>query len=277
MIFKSLLKSIFVIALFISVTNFANAEIIKNAGFTNSQILVSNNAPNVSDIVRMSMPIYNESGGTLYGVVRLYQDDQKISEKSVVLKVGEFGGFSFEWKAVAGLHNFSLKLEDTFIQLPKQNKTIAVFENRLSEISIRTQGTATNNPETSNKSGELFKEYTVSSESQISPTETGIDSYRQDFLYGAEEKINSIKQDINESVKQNTEYEKRLNNLKDSLPRADGSLLTPLQYLYAWFLGAVAYILANAYLFYGLLILFVFLILRFIVRKFHHRHPGHYR
>ncbi len=275
MSFKFLLKSIFVFVFFVSTANVAFAEVIKNAGFTSATIIVSNSAPNVSDLVRMSMPIYNESGGTLYGIVRFYEDDKKISEKSIVLKTSEFGGFSYEWKALPGYHNFVLKLEDTFVQMPKQNKNIAVLENRLSEISVRTQGSAVS-PEVSS-GGELFKEYDVSSESQALPADSGIDAYRQDFLYGAEVKINSIKQDINESVKQNAEYEKRLNNLKDSLPRADGSLLTPVQYLYAWFLGAVAYILANAYLFYGVLVLVLFLILRFIVRKFQHRHIGHYR
>lgn len=271
--FKFLLKSIFVIALFLSMANFVFAEMVKNAGFTSNTILVSNSAPNAGDIVRMSMPIYNESGGTLYGNVRIYQDGQKLSEKSIVLKVGEFGGFSFEWKAVAGVHDFDLKLEDTSIQLPKQNKTIVVLDNRLSEITIRTQGSSP----AITTDGELFKEYNIGSEAQASPTDTGIDSYRQDFLYEAEVKINSIKQDINESVKQNTEYEKRLNNLKDSLPRADGSLLTPLQYVYAWFLSAVAYILANVYLFYGVVALLVLLILRFFIRKFRRRHHAQYK
>lgn len=263
-------KTIFVFVMLVT-ANFAFAEMVKNAGFTGKTILVSNNAPVVGDTVRMSMPIYNETKGTLYGNVRLYENGKKMGEKAVILKIGEFGGFSYEWKAVPGSHDFVLKLEDTFVQEPKKEKVIVVLENREAEITLRSQGSGSS---IIDSAPDLFKEYTVDSEEQTAPGDSGIDSIRQDFASNAEAKINSIKQDINESVKQNAEYEKRLNALRESLPRADGSVLTPLQYLYAWALGALAYILSNAYLFYGIVILIGFWILRFIFRKFRHGHHG---
>ncbi len=249
--------------------NFTSAQTLKNAGFTGREIIVSNNVPLVGEMVRMSMPIYNESGGVLTGVVRLYKNDKILGEKAVTLKVGEFGGFSNEWKAEPGVHEFTLKLEDTFIQKPKMTKELVVLDKREAVLVVRTQGLNDQNSES------LLKEYPIESEDQVIDGDTGIDAYRKDFLHSTEEKINYLKQDIAESIKQNEEYEKRLNNLKESLPRSDGSLLTPVQYLYAWGLGALTFILSNAYAFYGTIILIIFLLLRYIVRKIGRRHRNH--
>jgi hypothetical protein len=266
-------KIIFIVGILFVQTN-VYAEMVKNSGFTSSSILVTNDTPIVGETVRLSIPIYNETKGVVSATVRLYENDKKIAEKTIVLKTGEFSGFSTEWKAVSGDHNFEIKLEDTFLQLPKSTKNIVVLENRYAKVLVKTQGS--DNNQAQDESG-LLKEYTVVSEEQKSPMESGIDSYRQDFLYDAEIKINSIRQDISESVKQNTEYEKRLNELRDTLPRADGSLLTPIQYVYAWTLGALAYVLSNAYMFYGLIALVLFLVLRFIIRRVRRRHHLHNR
>lgn len=243
------------------------AETIKNAGFTGNEILVSNETPVVGESIRLSMPVYNESKGSIAGTVRLYENDKKLAEKAVVLKIGEFAGVSFEWKAIPGSHTFKLGFEDTTIQLPKTEKEVVVLSKREAAATVYTQGSSNN--------GSLLKEYSVETEDQTKINTTGIDGYRQDFLVDAEAKIKLIRRDISESVKQNEQYEARLNELRDSLPRADGSLLTPLQYVYAWALGAIAYILSNAYLFYGIGALLLFLILRFIIQKFHRAHRGH--
>ncbi len=262
---KFLTKVLIFLSVFLLQSSVTFAETLKNAGFTGDTILVSNAFPNIGENVRMSMPIYNESSGILTANVRLYQNDKKIGEKAITVKVGEFTGFTYEWKATPGTSNFVVKLEDTMIQKPKAAKEIVVLENRVASITIHPQGSV---DDTS-----ILKEYEVSSEDQASLETNGIDSFRQDFLLDAETKIMDIRKDISESVKQNTEYEKRLNELKNSLPRADGSLMTPMQYVYAWFLGAIAYILSNAYLFYGVSALLAFLVLRFIIRKLHH--PKH--
>ncbi len=259
----------FVLASFLVIfANLSFAETLSNAGLTGDKILVSNDSPVSGEMVRISMPFYNESGGLISGVARLYNNDKKIAEKAFSLKVGEFSGFSLEWNASPGINNFVLKLEDTYITLPKKPKELVVLKNREARTTIYTQGGV--------KEDNLFKEYTVSSENQVVPESgSGIDAYRQDFLIDAEKKIIDIRKDITESVKQNQQYEKRLQELRSSLPRSDGSLLTPVQYIYAWILGAIAYILSNAYLFYGVCLLFVFIILRFIIRKIHRHGNRH--
>lgn len=270
--FISMKKNLFLKFLFICFialsSNFTFAETLSNAGLTGDKILVSNESPVAREMVRISMPFYNESGGLISGVARLYNNDKKIAEKTFSLKVGEFSGFSLEWNAVPGINNFVLKLEDTFITLPKKEKTIVVLKNREARTTIYTQGSV--------KEETIFKEYAVESETQVVPQSgSGIDAYRQDFLIDAEKKITDIRKDITESVKQNQQYEKRLQELRSALPRSDGSLLTPVQYLYAWVLGAVAYILSNAYLFYGICGLIILLILRFIIRKIHRHGNRH--
>ncbi len=267
------MKRFFIFTAFIltmlSLSLTVNAEVLKNAGFAGNTILIQNSTPTAGETVRLSMPLYNESKGIISGTVRLYQDENKIAEKTVSLKTGEFSGVSFEWKAVSGTHNFKLRFEDTQIQNPKSSKEIVILEKREALLTVNVQG--------GDSEGALFKEYPIVSEVQQTPDNSGIDSYRQDILSSAENKINSIKKDIGESIKANEEYEERLSELRSSLPRADGSLLTPVEYLYAWFLGALAFVLSNTYLFYGVSVLIIFLLLRFIIRRFthHHRHLHH--
>ncbi len=246
------------------------AQTIKNAGFTGSEIILSNSVPVVGEMVRMSMPIYNESGGTLTGVVKLYKGSSVIGEKTITLKVGEFSGFSNEWKAEPGTHQFVLKLEDTYIQKPKSVKELIVLGNREAKATIKTQGLSTENSDV------LLKEYEIASEEQQIDSGSSIDIYRKDFLADTEARIKFLRQDISESIKQNEEYEKRLSSLKESLPRSDGSLLTPVQYMYAWSLGALSFILSNPYVFYSTVALIILLILRFIIRRIQRRRHYHH-
>lgn len=266
-----MLKYFYFILFFFFIVFGVNAATLTNAGFASDSILVTNSSPDLGESIKLSIPLYNESGGIINGSVILYEKDKKIEEKIIILKNGEFSGVSFTWKATPGIHNFVFKFEDTTIQLPKKTKEMIILENRESKINVYTQG-GIQNPEVVEKDNSLFKQYVVDNENQATIETTGIDGYRQDFLTEAEIKLQSIRKDINQSISQNKEYEQRLSELRDALPRADGSLMTPVQYIYAWMLGAVAYILSNMYLFYGIIAFFIFIILRFIIRRFRRNH-----
>jgi hypothetical protein len=267
MLFKTRLYFALFLLLAFTFSGSVYGAIITNAGFGSESILISSSTPVNGETIHLSIPLYNQSGGTLSGVVRFYQDDKKINEHNITVKNNEFGGVNFDLKVTSGNHNLVIKLEDTTITKPKTAKEIVVLKNRELNTIIHVQDKDGISP----VSDGILKEYPVQNETQVIDTSSGIDSYRQDFLNSAEIKMGTIKQDIKENVKQNEQYEARLNELRKSLPRSDGSLLTPLQYLYAWGLAAISYILANVYLFYGLVFLVVFLIIRFIFKKFHNR------
>lgn len=240
--------------------------ILNNAGFSSESLLISNTAPNNGETIHVSAPVYNQSNGVLTGAIRFYVDGKKVNEKIITVKSNEFAGANFDLKTTKGSHNLQIKLEDTFIQEPKSTKNIVVLKNRELSSIIHVQGVKEEIPV---KEDGLLKEYTVTDENQTVEQNTGIDSYRQDFLNSAQIKMENIKKDIKENIKQNEQYETRLNELRETVPRTDGTLLTPLQYVYAWLLSAVSYILGNIYLFYFLICLILFIIIRFIFKKFH--------
>lgn len=248
-----------------------SAETLANAGFTGNTILVSNDAPITGDTVRLSIPLYNESTGTIYGTVRLYEKDKMISEKSVVLKSKEFTGVTFPWIATFGNHSFKFLFEDTTILYPKKTKEVIVLQNREANIVITTQNNADDKIPVTTNENTILKEYTIPNDSGVQIKNDTLDSYRQDFLYDIEHKIQIIKNDISNNIKSNAEYEKRLSDLRASTPRKEGSLLTPLQYLYAWLLGAAVYIMGNIYLFYGIIAFILFLLIRGIIKRARHR------
>jgi hypothetical protein len=272
-----LFRFVFVIALFF-IGSTLHAAMLTNAGFTSDKIIVSNSTPESGATVKLSIPIYNESDGTLSGIVRLYVNGKEIAEKSFIIKSGEFNGLTFPWFVVKGNHDFVFKFEETIIQYPKRPKEIVILSNREAQISIFTQAKIGDEDVIVSLDDAILKEYEVpDSNTNIGADSQpvgsiGIDSYRKDFLYEIEQKVGIIKKDISESVKSNQEYEERLTGLRSSVPGSDGHLLTPIQYLYAWFLGAVAYVLSNMYIFYGLIALILFILIRFIAGKVHHSH-----
>ncbi len=247
-----------------------SGQTVPHAGFTGDEILISNETPSKGETVRLSIPLYNESGGVITGMVRLYEKDKKIGEQSITLKTASFSGVTFEWEALSGAHMFVFKLEDTTILYPKKTKEVVILENREAKGSLTTQLTSADSIP-SNEEG-LLKEYSVDDRSETNASTNSIDTYRQDFLYDIEDKVKAIRRDISESVQSNAEYEERLTDLRSSVPRSDGSLLTPLQYVYAWLLGAAVYVISNAYLFYGLGILILFFVIRIVIKRVRRTH-----
>ncbi len=267
MLQKSKLFKIIFITLSVFYSGNVLGLVLTNAGFSSQSLLISNTTPNAGDTIRISVPIYNQSNGVLFGNVRFYVDNQKVNEKTINVKQNEFSGVNFDLKTTKGSHNLQVKLEDTTIQEPKSTKNIVVLKNRELSSIIYVQGVKDEIPV---KEDGILKEYAVTNEDQTIEENTSIDSYRQDFLNSAQIKMESIKRDIKENVKQNEQYEARLNELRETVPRTDGTLLTPVQYVYAWLLSAVSYILGNIYLFYFLIGLIIFIIIRFIFKKIHH-------
>jgi hypothetical protein len=245
---------------------FAFAATLSNAGFTGDKVLVSKTTPVIGESVRLSMPLYNESGGTLSGAVVIYLNDTtKLAEQKITLRNTEFSGSSFEWKPKeSGKFTITFKFENTTLEIPKKPKEVVVLENRTAKTDITVLGESGEKVVTENG---LLKEYETNVPASKNPSD-GFDAYRASILEDIQSKTTTIKKDIRDTLKQNQEYEARLTELKGSLPKANGNLLTPVQYLYAWILGIVAYTIANPILFYGLGLLIVIILIRFIARKY---------
>ena len=178
-----LFRFVFIFALFF-IGVVSHAAMLTNAGFTSDEIIVSNSTPESGLTVKLSIPIYNESDGVLSGIVRLYVDDKKISEKSFILKPGEFDGATFPWIAIKGNHDFLFKFEETMIQYPKKPKEIVVLYNREAKISIFTQFKVGEEDKIVSKEDAILKEYEVvgTIDTKTNTESIGIDSYRKDFL-----------------------------------------------------------------------------------------------
>lgn len=267
MIYKTQLFKFIFLALILLFSNSVFGAVLTSSGFSSSSLLISNTTPNSGETIKVSAPVYNQSTGVIYGNVRFYVDGQKINEKPITIKQNEFSGVNFDFKVTKGSHNLQVKLEDTFIQEPKSSKVVTILKNRELSSIINVQGVKDETPFTEDG---ILKEYTLVNETQKVEQNTTIDSYRQDFLSSSQIKIENIRKDIKQNIETNKQYEARLNELRETVPRSDGTLLTPLQYVYAWILSAVSYILGNVYLFYSLIGLIIFIIIRFIFKRFHH-------
>lgn len=257
------LLGIFLVFVFLPI--FVFGETYKNVGFTSNEILVSNLAPILGENVRVSMPIYNETKDTLNGVVNLYINEEKKLEKPISVKSGQYSGVSYEWKAEYGKYEFVFKLEDTSLVPTKGASSIAILENREAKATIQTQGSKN----IINIETDILRDYEdVKLTTDTDVSSSSIDKYRTELVENTKNKISFLKQDINESIKQNLEYERRLDDLKKSVPKNNATLLTPVQYFYVWFLNAVAFVASNKYFFYVFLGLLFFIIFRVILRRF---------
>lgn len=283
-IFYFVFATLFIFPFF--VFNIAGAETVPNAGFGVNGIILSDTTPVMGESIKVGMPLFNQTDGVLTGSVQFIDNNVVREVKKFALVAGQFSGVTFVWSATTGKHNLVLRLDNTTLKLPKKVSELVVLDNReaLLRVDVASSANASNSNDVvpaglvgpTQQDDSPIRSYNIDSEKQdiITAPIVGIDAYRSDFLGTVEASIAKIKKDITENLHQNQIYQKKLADLRTSMPRSGSGLLTPLQYLYVWFLGAAAFVTGNPFMFYGLGGFIIFLILRFIIRKLfrHHRH-----
>lgn len=262
---------------------------IPNVGFVPGNIWYSKDPFEEKDKIKIYTFVYNSDARELSGTVVFFDKTTLLGKKDFILGGNTAGDVSIDWTVSAGDHTIFGKIENAkFLVSQGKYEEIFIADNE-TEKSTRTVSkkiiigqTDTNiNPisnigDTISNSVSNLKN-TVEEKTPnfitepIVSTTNVLEKFRENTNIISDNKKEEIKKEI-ESLNniKNTSDKKVVTNSKtssDSKITIPNSILKPFKYVELFFLTIFSFILNNKIIFYGILIIIIFFILRFIWNK----------
>jgi hypothetical protein len=255
------------------------AETLASSGFIPGQIWYSKAELVEGDTVNIHTAIWNAEKNTLAAKVEFYDKNVILGSRDVILAPSELKDVSVSWKITAGDHVISAKiisslatvsgvkekvvLERIVTSNDRQFVSVQVKDNSLEKTAddkkLQTQIDKTNS-EFNNIVPEKVS-------TQVVSTFNIVDDFRDKTLT----QVTAIKKDTQNKIDQIKDKNKitvEVSNEKVSLPNATEK---PIAYIKLFLFSLFVFILGTKIIFYGLSILIIFWIIRFIYRKIRNR------
>lgn len=255
------------------------AETLVNSGFIPGQIWYSKAELKEGDTVNIHTAIWNGEKNPLAAKVEFYDKNVILGSRDVILAPAELKDVSVAWKITAGDHVISAKIISSLATVSGVKEKIVldriVTSNDRQFVSVVIK----NNPlETTTEEKQLQTQInkTNSEINSIVPEKVStsvvnsfntVDSFRDRTFT----EVASIKNDTQKKIDQIKNIEQAtidISSEKVSLPDATEK---PVAYIKLFLFTLFAFILGSKPIFYGLSVLIVFLIIRFVYRKIRNR------
>lgn len=266
-----------ILSIFTACGKYAKAS---NAGFVsaNTNIWYSKDPFEEGDIVKIYTIIFNPDKRELSGTVSFFDKTVFLGKKNFTVPANGVKDISVNWTATVGDHSIFGKIEGARF-LVSANKYEDVYLNdgeteksnrAVSKKIIPAKDNPTTNTDTSDKINntslssieniqQIIKEGTPDFIAKpISSTANAIDGFREGVGAMSENKKELIKAEL---VTLNN------NNTSTKANTSTSSILKPFKYIEIFFLGLFSFIFNNKFMFYGLLAIIIFFLVRFIWRK----------
>ena len=243
-----------------------------NTGFVSGNIWYSKGPFEEGDKVKIYTFVFNPDSRELSGTVIFFDKTVLLGKKEFIIPAKEAEDVSIDWTVTAGDHVIFGKIENAkFLISDNKYEEVYITENETEKsshtVSKKITSTATdtiseiNNAISSSISDitKIVGEKTPDSIAQ--PMVLGastIENFRQNIVVASENKKEEVKKEI-----------KTLENAKVTLDSktAENTLLKPFKYVELFFLTIFSYITNNQILFYGILIIVAFFLLRYVWKK----------
>jgi hypothetical protein len=240
-----------------------------NTGFVSANIWYSKDPLEEGDKVKIYTFIFNPDTRELSGTVIFFDKTVLLGKKDFVIPARGAEDVSIDWTVTAGDHTIFGKIENAKFLVSKgtyQEVYLPENETEKSSLSISkkiiTKTTNTKNDTTGTSVSDIkniIEEKTPDFITKpIISTTNVLEEFRQDTTISSENKKKEIKKEID--VLNNTKN--TVNSKKEVSP-----LLKPFKYVEVFFLSIFVLILGNKVIFYGLIVIVIFFILRFILKK----------
>jgi len=263
-----------------------NAQ-VSNAGFIPGNIWYSQDPFEEGDKIKIYTLIFNPDIRELSGTVVFFDNNVFLDKKDFTAEAKGVKDVSTDWTATVGTHVIFAKIENAkFLVSKGKYEEVYLAENETSK-SLRTVNKkiiaeTTNPTDTSTNIGSIIDN--VSNASQDSVKNIGktigtntpefiakpmvlgastIENFRQDVGITSENKKEDIQSqikalDINKNDNAKIASDSKSTNIEVS------KFLKPFKYVELFFFTFLSFILNNKFIFYGILIIIVFLIMRYI-------------
>ncbi|HAS80573.1 MAG: hypothetical protein UR25_C0002G0099 [Candidatus Nomurabacteria bacterium GW2011_GWE1_32_28] len=252
-----------------------------NVGFVPGNIWYSKDPFEEKDKIKIYTFIYNSDERELSGTIVFFDKTTLLGKKDFILSPKTAGDVSIDWTVTAGDHTIFGKIEnakflisegkyeEVFLaenQTEKSSRTISkkifseqINTNLISNISDTISNSASDLKNiVENKTPDFITEPIISSTNIL-------EEFRQNTNITSDLKKEEIKKEIEALDNTKTLVNSKIKtNSKTIIP---DSVLKPFKYVELFFFTIFSFIFNNKILFYGILFILIFIILRFIWRK----------
>jgi hypothetical protein len=265
--------------LFLTPLTFTYGAETINSGFIPGQIWYSSEELIEGQTVNIHTAIWNGDKNSLTAKVEFYDKNVILGSREITVNSLELKNVSVPWKITSGDHVISAKVASSsslisgkkeIINL-KQGETeadkqsIPVFARDEKGNIISSNGIVKDQlNKTSSKIGSILPDKV---NNNISNIFAKIEKFRQTSSLGLTESKKDAQKEIDlmkSENKDNVENIKQKENIEDGIKK-------PISYIKLVLLTILVLIFASQIIFYGLLVLIIFFILRFIYRKIRNR------
>lgn len=254
---KKLTLSLCIFLFSFSVCHTVQAETV-NAGFIPAPIWFSAEKLEKDVSTKIYTLVYNTENEPIALTVSFYDGDILLGKKVVTVPAKSSKEVSIDWKVTLGDHAIRARIENPH-KGSSVGEMISVSSNETDVIRFTVLADLLDNS--------LPK---ISDEEKAS-----IEENKSVILSGAEEVLNSI-DDFRSRNASKTEKEiketkelisknKEINLNLTSMAEKGTGIKSPIQHVKLFFLKIIDFILTNSWAFYGLIILIIFLLVRFLI------------
>src|SRR3989344_5390139 len=243
-----------------------------NIGFVSGNIWYSQDPFEEGDKIKIFTFIFNPDSKELFGTVIFFDKTVLLGKKDFILPTKTANDISIDWTITVGDHIVFAKIENAkFLVSKGKYEEVYLAENETEKSSRTVSKKITSKSESSNINPETTAGTTVSDIKKI------IEEKTPNFI--AEpiaSTINTLEEfRINTNIASDNKKEEIKNEIKAlDAPKnvskenvKTNPFLKPFKYVEVFLLTVFSFILNNTILFYGILTIVVFFILRFIWKK----------
>lgn len=257
----------------------AGAAITIESGFIQENIWYSKEPLVEGDTVKIYTIIFNTREEKLLGTVEFYDKNIILGKEEITVEPGTFKDASVSWNVTFGDHIISARLLDTkIIKADGTEESVFLKYNKTGEDKLFVSKKITvieDIKEKKEELGEFIKENTPDIvEETFSKITFGLNAWREETGDKLDEKVEEIKAQL-EKIK--IEEEKEAPEDIGEVSEEDiliedkiaplNKIKKPFTYVKLWFLQLFSFIFARKFLFYLLLALITFLVLKFIWKR----------
>ena len=256
---------------------YQSQAISTNAGFIPSNIWYSKDPFEEGDKIKIYTFIFNPENKELSGTVSFYDKTTLLGNKKFAIPPNSIKDISINWTVNSGEHIIFATIENAkFISLDKTDDDIILNNNKTQE-SLRTVNKKIIPDEITEKSESnktINRGFPIN---QITNVQNLVLDNTPEFIakpmiLGAET-VEEFRNEIaTSSQNKKEELKKEIDILNKKKPNTtntekNNSIMKPWKYVQYFFITFLSFISNNKFIFYPILIIFTFLLLRFIWRK----------
>ncbi|MBX4191897.1 Ig-like domain-containing protein [Candidatus Parcubacteria bacterium] len=225
------------------------------AGFAKGSLFLSQPSVIEGETVFIHAVVSNDTNLQVDADVVFKEDDKKIGSSPVTLTPGEAATVSLSWKPEAGAHHITAEFTSkagTIIETQSANFTIAA---KLVDDSSNDPQPAAQDVQTSYDIQKLISSFSPTTAEILKPAFTFIDSARAKGASALDSQIAGAKEKVDKTPKPGIVAGSDTGDKGSSM---ENTFWFVLYTLYLYFLTIVRWLLANAAIFYPLVVLIFF-------------------